>query len=135
MRVTKLKPAEDLEYIHYAIRDLVPIAEKLERSGRDIIYLNIGDPLKYDFKTPEHIIEAAYKAMLENRNYYSLSQGIYELREAIAEHEKSYNGVYVEPDDIIVTSGVSEAISFVTRILKNPFVSLIAIVLAIKACE
>ena len=116
----KINLVEDLEYVKYAIRDLVPIAEDLERRGMRIIYLNIGDPLKYDFQTPKHIIEAAYKAMLENKNYYGPSHGLRELREAIARHEKSMNNVDLDPDDIIITLGVSEAISFVTRILLKP---------------
>jgi len=71
--------------IRYAIRDLVPLARRLEKEGKRIIYLNIGDPLKYDFETPRHIVEAMYKASLEGHNYYSDSLGIEELRTAISE--------------------------------------------------
>ncbi len=116
----KINLVEDLEYVKYAIRDLVPIAEDLERGGIRIIYLNIGDPLKYAFQTLKYIIKVAYKAMLENRNYYGPSHGLRELREAIVGHGKSINNIDVDPDDIIITLGVSEAISFVTRILLKP---------------
>ncbi len=114
----KIRFTEDLDHIEYAIRGLVPLAKKAAEKGREIIYLNIGDPLKYDFKTPKHIIEAAYIAsMRDNRNYYGESQGIIELREAISEHEKRINNVDISPNDIIVTQGVSEGISFICRIL------------------
>lgn len=104
--------------IHYAIRELAPLAMELERSGKDIIYLNIGDPLRYDFVTPSHIIDAMYRAAREyNANYYSSSQGVYELREAIAEEERRVNGVSISSDDIVVTQGVSEGIQFVCRVL------------------
>jgi len=117
----KINFVKDLDSIEYAIREFVPLAEKLKKEGMNIIYLNIGDPLKYDFKTPEHIIEAAYKASkMENKNFYSHSQGIRELREAITRHEKKINNIDIDPDDVIVTQGVSEAISFVARILLNP---------------
>jgi tyrosine/nicotianamine family aminotransferase len=109
--------AKDIEQIRYAIRDLVPIAKEVEAKGKDVIYLNIGDPLKYDFKTPDHIIDALYQASLENHNYYAESQGILELREAIARHEKRVNNVSIEPEHIVVTQGVSEGIIFTCRIL------------------
>ncbi len=114
----KIRFTEDLDNIEYAIRGLVPLAREAAKKGKKIIYLNIGDPLKYDFKTPKHIIEAAYNAsMRDNRNYYGESQGISELREAISEHEKRINNVEISPNDIIVTQGVSEGISFICRIL------------------
>lgn len=114
----KIRFVESLDNITYAIRDFAPLAKKLEKNGEKIIYLNIGDPLKYDFNTPKHIIEAAYKAvMIENKNFYSESQGVEELREAIAEEEKRYNDVDIDKEDVIVTQGVSEGISFIARIL------------------
>ncbi len=116
----KISFVNSLDEITYAIRELVPLAKKVEKE-KEVIYLNIGDPLRYDFKTPSHIIEAAYKAaMLENKNFYSESQGLSELREAIAIHEKEYNNVEVDADDIFVTQGVSEGIMFLLRTLLNP---------------
>ncbi len=106
--------------IRYAIRDLVPLAKKLEREGKRIIYLNIGDPLKYDFETPRHIIEAMYKASLEGHNYYSDSLGIEELREAISDKLRELYGIDVPPSRVVVTSGVAEAINFTFRALLDP---------------
>jgi len=112
--------ANRVNEISYAIREFVPLARELERKGLKVIYLNIGDPLKYDFDTPLVVKEAIYKAVLEGHNYYSLSEGDYELREAIAERERKVNGVRINADDIIVTQGVSEAINFIFAISVNP---------------
>ncbi|RLE75938.1 MAG: alanine aminotransferase [Thermoprotei archaeon] len=102
--------------LEYSIRELVPIAKSLESKGKRVIYLNIGDPLKFDFQTPSHIREALKKAVDEGYNYYSRSQGNSELLEAIAEKERRINNVPVSPDRIIVTVGVSEAINFVMAV-------------------
>jgi len=104
--------------IRYAIRELAPLARRLETEGKGVIYLNIGDPLKYDFETPSHIIDAMYEAAKDlNANYYSPSQGLPELRSAIAEDESKYNKIDLSSEDIVVTQGVSEGIQFVCRAL------------------
>ena len=54
----KVVPSNRTKNITYAIRDVVVEAQKLEKEGRKIIYLNIGDPLVYDFSTPRHMIDA-----------------------------------------------------------------------------
>ncbi len=115
-----IKFSRNIFDIKYAIRDFVPIARELERKGVKVIYLNIGDPLRYDFNTPRHIIEAMYKASKQGHNYYSESQGIYELREAISEYIKYYHNLDVDPDRIVVTNGVAEAINFVIRAFSDP---------------
>jgi len=112
--------ASRLTKINYAIREFVPLAKELEKKGEKILYLNIGDPLKYDFDTPEHIKKALFKAVLEGHNYYTISEGDEELREAIAEKERKWHGVDLNEKDIIVTHGVSEAINFVCAVLLNP---------------
>ena len=108
----KGRVAKRVSEIQYAIRDLVAPVRELEKKGRRILYLNIGDPLKYDFDTPDHIKEALNKAVAEGKNWYSASEGLPELREAICEKEKRFNNVDITPDDVIVTAGVSEAINF-----------------------
>jgi aspartate/methionine/tyrosine aminotransferase len=104
-RVTKR-----VEKIEYAIRDLAAYAQKLENAGRTIIYLNIGDPVKFDFDTPKHIKQALKKAVDEGDNWYAPSEGLLELREAICEKERKVNGVEIIPENVIVTQGTSEAI-------------------------
>ncbi len=99
--------------VEYAIRDVIPYAKALEAKGREIIYLNIGDPVKYDFDTPEHVKQALVKAVEEGLNGYSSSEGILELREAVCEKEKRVNNVEILAENVIVTNGISEAIQLV----------------------
>ncbi|PYX68740.1 MAG: aminotransferase, partial [Acidobacteria bacterium] len=55
--------AARLENVRYAIRDLACIADEVAKQGHKILPLNIGDPINFDFQTPQHLIEAVYKAM------------------------------------------------------------------------
>ena len=105
--------------IEYAIRDVVVPATELERKGIKVLKLNIGDPIKYDFKTPEHIREAAAKAVMDSRSEYSPSEGLPELREAIVEKEKE-QGVDMAVDDIVVTTGVTEALMLIFAAALDP---------------
>ena len=69
--------------------ELLARAKELEAQGRDIINLGIGQP---DFRTPDHIVEAAQKALADGHHGYTPSNGILELREAVSEDiYKSYN--------------------------------------------
>ncbi len=98
----------------YAIRDVAAVAMELEKQGKRMLYLNIGDPIAYDFKTPEIFREAAKKAIDDGYNGYSASNGVEELRKAIVEKEKKYNNINgLSPEDVLVTNGVSEALQFV----------------------
>jgi len=105
--------------IEYAIRDVTVPAAKLERKGIEVLKLNIGDPIKYDFKTPEHIRKAAAEAIMNSRSEYSPSEGLLELREAIVQKEKEYS-VDITSDDIVVTTGVTEALMLIFGAALNP---------------
>lgn len=97
--------------IEYAIRDVMVFAKNLEKRGKKIVYLNIGDPVKYDFDTPEHIKQAMVRAIEEGNNWYAPSEGLLELREAICEKEKRVNDVTgLQQESVIVTQGISEGI-------------------------
>ncbi len=96
--------------IEYAIRDVIPYTEQLVKEGRKIYYLNIGDPPAFDFEVPHHVKDALCKAIQENDNHYSASEGILELREAVARKEKRVNNVNITAQDVIVTEGISEGI-------------------------
>jgi alanine-synthesizing transaminase len=96
--------------IEYAIRDIIAHTEHLLQAGKKLYRLNIGDPGAFDFPTPEHIKQAFCKAIEENDSYYSPSEGLPELREAIAKKEKRINGINISPNDVLVTSGISEGI-------------------------
>ena len=102
--------------IEYAIRDVVLPAMELERQGNTILKLNIGDPLAYPgFPTPEHMIDAFYTALKDQRNGYSPSYGLPELRDAIAldESRKVNGGWNCSPDDVYVCNGVTEALQII----------------------
>jgi alanine-synthesizing transaminase len=70
-----IAPATRTEHIQYAVRDIVVLAQQAAKSGKELLYLNIGDPNLFDFETPAHIVEAAHQAMLANQNGYSPSSG------------------------------------------------------------
>jgi alanine-synthesizing transaminase len=111
--VKALNLTERVQNLEYAIRDVVAHAKQLEKKGKDVIYLNIGDPLLFDFETPENIKEALIQAVREGFNAYSPSEGLSELREAVCEKEKRVGGIDVLPENVIVSNGVSEAIQMV----------------------
>jgi alanine-synthesizing transaminase len=111
--VIALNLTERVQNLEYAIRDVVGHARQMEKKGKDIIYLNIGDPLLFDFKTPEHIKDALILAIKQGFNAYSPSEGLPELREAICEKEKKVAGIEVLSENVIVSNGVSEAIQMI----------------------
>ncbi|MEM2102886.1 MAG: aminotransferase class I/II-fold pyridoxal phosphate-dependent enzyme [Candidatus Bathyarchaeia archaeon] len=104
------KVSKRAKSIEYAIRDIIGFAKNLEKQGRKILYLNIGDPVKYDFDTPKHIKQALFDAVNSGANWYAASEGERDLKEAICEKEKKVNGVDITPEDVVVTAGVSEGI-------------------------
>jgi alanine-synthesizing transaminase len=93
----------------YAIRNIVTEARKVEAAGRNVRYLNIGDPITFGFSTPPHLIEAVDRAMRDGHNGYAPSVGILPAREAVTE-ECLRRGMPVSPDRVLITSGTSEGI-------------------------
>jgi aspartate/methionine/tyrosine aminotransferase len=77
-------------------------ATELQAEGRDIINLGIGQP---DFRTPEHIVEAAIKALRDGHHGYTPATGIKPLREAVAADIHRRLGVEVSPDLVIIVPG------------------------------
>ncbi len=77
-------------------------AKKLESMGKNIVHLEIGEP---DFDSPEHVINAAKKALDDGFTHYGPSAGQPELRESIAIHQGEFNGYSISPDNVIVTPG------------------------------
>lgn len=108
--LTNVKPTGRVKTIEYAIRDVIIHAKQVEKAGKRIFYLNIGDPNAFDFDTPPHIKQALINAVQERANAYSASEGLPELREAICQKEKRVNSVEVTVEDVIVTTGISEGI-------------------------
>lgn len=97
-------------------------AEALARGGRDIINLGIGQP---DFKTPEHIVEAAIKALRDGHHGYTPSPGIPALREAVAEDIARHRGVEVSPGRIVVVPGGKVTMFFAILMFGEPGVEIL----------
>ncbi|MBX7219736.1 MAG: aminotransferase class I/II-fold pyridoxal phosphate-dependent enzyme [Blastocatellia bacterium] len=114
-----IQPAARTRNYNYAIRNIVVEAKKVEASGKKITYLNIGDPVIYGFQPPESLMNALAKAVHDGLNGYAPSAGTVEAREAIAADSEKY-GVPISPDDVIVTSGASEAADLVLNALLEP---------------
>ena len=100
----------------YAIRNIVAEAKAVEAQGRQVRYLNIGDPVAFGFRTPPHLVEAATRAMRDNQNGYVPSAGIQSARVAVAE-DYAARGVPVSPDRVLITTGTSEGIELALNAL------------------
>ena len=118
--MTRIKVTARAQTIEYAIRDIIAHTEHLLQEGKKLYCLNIGDPGAFDFPTPPHVKKALCKAVEEDDSYYSPSEGIPELREAIVEKEKRVNGLTLSSDDILVTSGISEGIEMTLAAIVDP---------------
>ena len=105
--------SERVSKISYAIREIAAVANEVAKSGKKIYHLNIGDPVIFDFNTPRYISQALADASFAGKNYYVDSLGVPELREAISQSLKLKNNLEIDQDDILVTSGVTEAIFFI----------------------
>ncbi len=112
-----LVPAERTRDIRYALRDILGLADEVARGGREMLYLNIGDPNIYDFRPPLHILEATFDAMKRNKLGYAPSSGIPDALDAIRAEAgrkgiRSINHAYI-------TTGCSEAIDLALSALVN----------------
>ncbi|NMB81832.1 MAG: aminotransferase class I/II-fold pyridoxal phosphate-dependent enzyme [Ignavibacteria bacterium] len=112
-----IKPAVRTENVTYAVRDIVVLANEIAKTGKEMLYLNIGDPNLFDWEPPKHLVEETYKAMLKNLNGYAPSSGIKEAVKAI-ETEADKKGIK-NVQDIFVTTGASEAIDICLTALVN----------------
>jgi aspartate aminotransferase len=92
------------------------IRKIFEAAGPDSINLGLGQP---DFDTPQHIKDAAIRAIQEGKTGYTTNNGIPELRNAISKKFKTENGIKYHPDQLIVTAGASEALHIVMQALLN----------------
>ena len=110
--------ATRLAHVHYAIRDLAELADEVARHGKEILPLNIGDPLQFDFRTPPHLIEAVVKAMRDGLDGYAPSLGVPEAVSA-ARAEAERKGIS-NIQSVFMTAGVSEAVEVCLTALINP---------------
>jgi aspartate/methionine/tyrosine aminotransferase len=92
-------------------------ARQLEREGRDVVHLEIGEP---DFETPAHVVEAGIAALRSGETHYCPTAGLTELREAAAEYLASSRGVAVSPDRILIANGAKPFLFFTILACANP---------------
>ena len=92
-------------------------AKALEAQGRDIINLGIGQP---DFRTPDHIVEAARQALADGHHGYTPAAGIPELREAVAAHIRRHVGAEVSPGTVLIVPGGKVTMFFAILIFGEP---------------
>jgi len=89
----------------------------LASESEDIISLGVGEP---DFQTPESVKDAGIRAIEANKTHYSSNQGLAELREKIAERLEKENDIEASKDDVLITSGSSEALDVSLRAVLDP---------------
>jgi alanine-synthesizing transaminase len=106
--MTPIKAAQRTDGVRYAIRDVVMAARTHAAAGMEMLYLNIGDPIQFDFKTPPHLLEAISASMAAGDTGYCPSEGTDEAVAAIAAEAKR-KGI-ANAHHIFVTTGASEAI-------------------------
>jgi aspartate/methionine/tyrosine aminotransferase len=88
----------------FEVMDVLSRAQALERAGRRVVHMEIGEP---DFTAPEAVVEAGIRAMREGRTAYTATLGLHALREAIGTHYLSRFGVRVDAQRIAITGGAS----------------------------
>jgi len=98
-RTKTLSPSTTLE--------ITAKAKEMKANGLDVIGLGAGEP---DFNTPEHIIRAAYKSMVDGKTKYTATGGLPELKQAIIKKFKKDQGISYDPKEIIVTNGAKHAL-------------------------
>lgn len=92
-------------------------AEALAAEGKSIINLGIGQP---DFKTPEHVVEAAQKALRDGAHGYTPAAGIPALRQSVANDLQGRHQVAVDPSSVLITPGAKPIMYFAISILGEP---------------
>ncbi|KAA1299053.1 MAG: pyridoxal phosphate-dependent aminotransferase [SAR202 cluster bacterium] len=104
--VEKIKPSFTLQ--------MTARAAELRAQGEDVINFGVGEP---DFNTPDHIIEAGKKAMVDGYTKYTPGSGMLELKEAIQTKLKDLTGINYNPENIIVSNGGKQSLSVVCQAL------------------
>src|ERR671936_3082842 len=92
------------EITPFEVMDVLSRAQALERAGRHVVHMEIGEP---DFTAPAPVVEAGVRALREGRTAYTATLGLAQLREAIAAHYATKFGAHVPPERVVVTAGAS----------------------------
>jgi aspartate/methionine/tyrosine aminotransferase len=101
----------------FQVMDLLARARVLERQGRDIVHMEIGEP---DFPTPAPVTAAAQRALAEGKTHYTPALGLPALRETVAAFYQQRYGVSVSAERIVITPGASGALLLALGVLLNP---------------
>lgn len=91
----------------FHVMELIKMAAELEKSGRSIIHMGIGEP---DFSAAQPVLDAAAVALAAGKTRYTPATGLPELRSAISQHYQQTYGLDIAPERIIVTAGASAAL-------------------------
>lgn len=100
----------------FQVMELLAQSRQMEREGRSIIHMEIGEP---DFATPEKVIAAGCKALQSGKTHYTPALGLPELREALSAYYQSQFSLTIDPRRIILTPGASGALQLVMAVLLN----------------
>ncbi|MBI5553735.1 MAG: aminotransferase, partial [Candidatus Diapherotrites archaeon] len=97
--MNKVVPSRRTGKVFHALREVVPIAQAVEKTGKKVLYLNIGDPMVYDYRTPAHLWKAIFDHQKESEGY-SNSLGSDGAREAIAAYARRSGVSGVTKEDV-----------------------------------
>jgi len=92
-------------------------AKKLEKKGKKIIHLSLGQP---DFKTPNHIVDATVKALKDGHHGYVLPNGIIECREAVSRKIKSLYNASIDPERVVIMPGGKPTMYYAIALFGEP---------------
>ncbi|MCP4673101.1 MAG: pyridoxal phosphate-dependent aminotransferase [Desulfobacula sp.] len=113
-----MEPAKRCKEITpFIVMEIMEKIHRMEKSGIDVIHMEIGEP---DFNIPECVKKAHLDAMAANETHYTHSLGDIRLREAISQYHKTIYGTFIDPGQIIVTSGTSPGMLLLFSALLNP---------------
>ncbi len=115
-----LQTSPRLADVRYEIRGaLARRARELEAAGRDIVHLNIGNPGRFGFRAPPHLVEAV-AAQLEKSDGYCQEQGLEQARAAVVAQQLARGVTDVDAERVFIGNGVSELIDISLRALLAP---------------
>lgn len=114
------RPSAHLADVRYEIRGtLARRARELEAAGHRILHLNIGNPGRFGFRAPEHLVQAIDQHLMQSDGYCQ-EQGIEEARAAIAAQQAARGVALADVDRVFIGNGVSELIDIALRALLDP---------------
>ena len=115
---TKSRIAKRMQEVHgEAAFEMLGRATELERQGRSIIHLEIGEP---DFDTPAPVVEAGIEWLKKGATHYSPTPGLWELRMALARHLNSRHPAKIDPKNVLVTPGAKMMIFAIIQSIVDP---------------